>query len=320
MIHLRRSLRVATTALALTGLLLGAPGLLPVAARAAHAQTEAPAPLSPRESAGLRPRESTIETARGVGMGMGVRAGVTGTSALAYNPANLPLARMYRVALLTNYVPSQKTTSIGVAIADSITSKLGASTSFRYVIGNEDRAYDGFDWRLALGLPLTPKFGLGLGVRYLRLNADKNDQDQPLGPHARGITLDAAARVTLFEGLNLAFLAYNLIDLDSPLAPIEIGGSASYAVSSVGLELGVDVLVDMTTFKNPQPLIGAGVQYIAGDHVPLRFGYRRDKGRDLSEVSASIGYIERSYSVALAVRQELHHDTVLQLDLRYHVR
>ena len=57
------------------------------------------------------PREETYETARGVGMGLGARATAQGTSALAYNAANIGMAQLYHIETMASFVPGDRVTS-----------------------------------------------------------------------------------------------------------------------------------------------------------------------------------------------------------------
>ena len=75
---------------------------------------------------------------------------------------------------------------------DSISNSLAAGFSFRGFFGN-GRDYNGWDGRLALGIALAPQIALGVSARYVRMTPrDTDDNDTPIGEHARGFTLDAA--------------------------------------------------------------------------------------------------------------------------------
>jgi hypothetical protein len=100
----------------------------------ARAQTSAPSGLTAVDEERARAREDTYETARGIGMGTGGRAGASGTSAVAYNAANLSLARVYHVETAFGYVPGDNAYSTGGAVIDSVTSSLALGFSFRGVI------------------------------------------------------------------------------------------------------------------------------------------------------------------------------------------
>ncbi|MCA9575258.1 MAG: hypothetical protein R3B40_05235 [Polyangiales bacterium] len=289
----------------------------------AAGQVEAPSGVLD-EATTERAREDTLETARGIAMGSGSRATATGTSALAYNNANLALLRLYHVEAGFQYITGRNAFTIGSAVADSISSALAAGFSFRGFFGN-GRDYNGWDGRLGLGMALAPAISLGLGARFLRMSPrDRDDNDTPIGEHARGFTLDASATVTPIEWLHFSVLAYNLIDLDSALAPVQIGGSLGALVSDFGLAVGADVLVDISTFSSPRVLGGFGLEYTISDIVPVRLGYRRDGGRDVHTLTLGAGYFDSKFEVDFALRHDLRararRQTELMLTVRYNVQ
>ncbi len=272
---------------------------------------------------GEAPRESTYETARGVGMGTGARASAQGTSALAYNPANIGMGQLYHIETMASFVRGDRAWMYGGGVVDSVTSKVAAGLSMHGFYGSGDRALRGYDGRLALGLPLSPKIGLGVTARYMNLRSRlENEDGESVGAGVKAFTLDAAVRVTPTDGLHLALLGNNLIKTDSPLAPMLLGGSLAYAYGTV-FSVGIDVMVDITTFESAELLIGGGLEYLAGESFPIRIGYRRDQGRDLNQITASLGYVDQQFGLDLAMRQDVangDNDTQILLNLRYHVQ
>jgi hypothetical protein len=288
----------------------------------ARAQTSAPSGLTAVDEERARAREDTYETARGIGMGTGGRAGASGTSAVAYNAANLSLACVYHVETAFGYVPGDNAYSTGGAVIDSVTSSLALGFSFRGVIGGGDRDYSGWDGRLSAAYSITGMISLGLGARFMKLRpGDRTDDGQPIGPRARGFTIDASLRITPIEGVHIAALAYNLVDRHSALVPMMVGGGLSLTMVE-GLDISGDCLVDLTTFTSAEVVVGGGPEYLAGEQVPLRIGYRRDQGRDIHSITASIGSLDAKFGIDLAMRQDFGGQTASQLllALRYHVQ
>ncbi|MEZ4288376.1 MAG: hypothetical protein R3A47_09585 [Polyangiales bacterium] len=265
--------------------------------------------------------EETLETARGLGMGMGVRAGVVGTSALAYNPANLGRVKAYHIDAISGLVAKENAWSIGTAVADSASSSVAMGTSFRGVFGNGDREYKGWDWRTGLGVQLAKQLGLGIGIRYAKIKAKRDANDQPIGPKLKAFTMDVSLTATPIEWLSIAALGYNLIDTHSVLAPRQVGGSVAIAAIQ-SLQLGTDILVDLTSFEDPELLIGAGIEYFAANAVAIRAGYRRDAGRDLHQITASLGYVSQQFGIEAGLRQGVNDpkETQLVFSLRYQVQ
>ena len=267
------------------------------------------------------PAENTLETVRGIGMGTGARAGVIGTSALAYNPANLPLKQLYHIDALVGFVPGENAWSLGTAIADSASSKLAMGTSFRGVLGNGNRQYKGWDWRAGLGFQIANPISIGVGLRYAKLKAKKDDMDMPLGPRLKKFTMDAAIRLTPAPWLHIAGVGYNLIKTNSELAPRIVGGGLALTLVEQ-FELGGDFLVDLTTFEDPEFIIGGGLEYLAGGQAPLRVGYRHDTGREQHQITASLGYVSKQFGGEVGLRQDVGglKETQLVFSLRFHVQ
>ena len=82
------------------------------------------------------------------------------------------------------------------------------------------------------------------------------------------------------------------------------GGSIALAPVEA-VSFGGDVLVDFTTFDKSKIIGGAGVSYVAGEMVPLRFGYRRDAGRKLNQITAGVGFNKGKFALESALRQDV---------------
>jgi len=146
-----------------------------------------------------------------------------------------------------------------------------------------------------------------------------------LGEHARGFTLDASATVTPIEWLHISLMGYNLIDLDSALTPVQVGGSVGVLLPDFGLGIGTDLLVDLSTFSSAQVIAGFGVEYTAAELVPIRLGYRRDRGRETHTLSLGVGYIADKFGVDFSMRHDVralpgNRLTELLVTFRYNVQ
>lgn len=266
------------------------------------------------------PEASTLETARGVALGAGARASALSSSAVAYNPAAMPAAQLYHVETLVGYDGGQNTWSLGTAAVDSVTNKLAAGFSFRYVLGGGDDAYNGYDGRFGLGLPLSDRISIGLSGRYLRLRADQHAVGAE-NQNTRDFTLDAAVRVNPTGRFEISALGYNLIDTGSSLAPTLVGGALSLGIGDAFLVAG-DMLVDLTTFEDPEFIAGGGLEFMTGEAIPIRLGYRFDSGRDTHEITGGLGYVDQKVGADISLRQGVsgNTDTQLVLSFRYHVQ
>jgi len=285
----------------------------------ALAQLEAPSGVAGFGDPAVVPSEDTLETTYGLAMGSGARAGAIGTSALAYNTSNMAAVSAYHVEAFSQLVPGSKSQggtywTIGSSITDSTTAKkIAMGTSFRGVFSGEGRRYSGWDWRSGIGIQAIPQIGIGVGFRWAKLKSDWSNEPCPgsdegcsvrVGPFFDGITLDASMTVTPIPWLKVSGLGYNLIKTHSVLAPQMAGGSLSLTPVE-SFTMGGDVLVDFTSFEKNQIIAGGGLSYIAGEMVPLRFGYRRDNGRGLNQLTAGAGFNKGKIGAEVALRQDI---------------
>lgn len=296
----------------------------------ASAQIEGPSGVGGISQPDPVPTEDTLETAYGLAMGSGVRAGAVGTSALAYNTSNMAAVPTYHVEAFSQIIPGSKSLggtywTIGSSVTDSTTAKkLALGTSFRGVFSGENRRYSGWDWRSGIAIQAIPQLGIGLGFRWGRMSSDwatVDDVRVRVGPFFDGITLDASMTITPIPWLRVSGLGYNLIKTYSALAPQMAGGSVSLAPMEE-LSFGGDILVDFTTFERNEIIAGAGVSYIAAEMVPLRIGYRRDSGRDLNQITAGLGFMKGKIGFEGAIRRDLggNKETYLVFQFRFVVQ
>ncbi|MET0284106.1 MAG: hypothetical protein ABW352_06540 [Polyangiales bacterium] len=263
--------------------------------------------------------QSRIESARGMALGTGVRAAGASTQAQADNPANLVLGGLYHIESFVGYDPTFKRTAWGAAIADSITSRLAAGASARILFGDNDAGENkGWEAKLGLGFPIIDILSVGISGRYSNIRiADPRaypDRPPPMEVNAqpdqefrlKHFTLDAAATLRPIPGLAIAALGYNLIDTKSKLAPMTVGGGLAYTYGT--LTIGGDVLVDLNKhdmFPGTRLTAGGGVEYLAGNILPLRIGYAYDQGRKQSYVTGGTGYVDPRFAIQISIRQSV---------------
>lgn len=263
---------------------------------------------------------ATMETSRGVGLGTGVRASAMSTSALLYNAASMPLGRSYHIEGTGAYEPQAGRFGVMAAATDSMLNEnFSAGLAARGIFSDGEQGYSGFDGRLGVAVPIADVVGIGLAARYLNLSS----QGLPAGQSDTapdGFTMDASLRVTLANTIQLAGMIYNFIDLDSPYAPVTVGGSASFQLMD-SFTAGGDVLFDLTSYDSTKMQVGGGVEYLANGAIPLRVGYFYDAGLDVHAISGGLGYISQSVGIEFSIRQQLsgENDTYLISSLRYFV-
>jgi hypothetical protein len=278
--------------------------------------------------------QARIESPRGMALGSGVRAAAASTQAQAENPANLVLGGVYHLESFLGYDPTFKRLGWGMAVADSMTSRLAAGISARGLFGDNGAGENsGWEGRLGLGLPIGDFLSIGVAGRYsnMTISDPRAKPERPPVTDAvpdrrfklKAFTLDAAITLRPVQGLSIAALAYNLIDTDSPLAPMSVGGSVAF--SSGGFTLGGDVLVDLNrhgAFSGPKPLFGGGMEYLLAGMAPLRVGYAYDQGRAQHYLTGGVGFVDPRFGIQIGLRQSVSNgsETNLFFALSYFVQ
>jgi len=261
------------------------------------------------------------DTARGVGLGTGVRASAVSTSALAYNPAALVLGKLYHIEGSVDYLPEFNTVALGVAVVDSATSRVGAGVAFRGFLSG-DEGIGGIDGRLGIAFPFAENISIGLGGRYVHLEyTDELPPELSLDAElVDGFTMDASLRVAPTPGLSFAIVAANFIDLESAYAPVIVGAAGAFTFAEIAT-LGVDVLLDLSSFQSAAVTVGGGLEVLISQTVPLRIGYAFDVERALHTLSGGAGYTDRSVGFDLSFAQQVSggDDTRIMGAFRYYV-
>jgi hypothetical protein len=281
--------------------------------------------------------EARIESTRGMAMGTGARASAASTQAQADNASNLVLGGMYHMESFLGYQPNFRRIGWGGAVADSMTSKVAAGASARGIFG-DNSAGDNSGWeaKVGLGIPILDMLSVGVSGRYMhyRISDPNAIAERPVTMvgqkpdqsfKIKRFTMDASVTLRPIPGLSIAGLAYNLIDTDSPLAPMMVGGSAAFSFGSTGFGLGGDALLDLNrhkAFDGPKLLVGGGLELLAQGLVPLRAGYLYDQGREQHGVTAGIGYVDQRVGIQFSLRQMVSggNETTLMGALQYFVQ
>jgi hypothetical protein len=271
-----------------------------------------------------------IETPRITATNGAIHALSNSTEALFNNPANMSASRVYHLSALAQIWPEAGRNSYGLAAVDSVgsSSRLGGGIGATY--NTQDTNGINRNWidiRGAVSYPLSDKFFLGVGVHYLRL---KQNGDGPLGPSlassgldgeyiVSGFTFDAAATFKVADALALSIVGMNLNHPGNSFQPTSVGGGVGYGKELFSLE--GDVVADFDTWDSTKVRAMGGGEYLAGDHFPLRVGYRYDDGAKSHSLSAGIGYIDTTFAAEIAVRRVVSGDpaTAIVFGFSYHL-
>lgn len=271
-----------------------------------------------------------IETPRLAATNGATRALSSSTEALFDNPANMSASRVYHLAALAQIWPESRRQSYGAAAVDSVGSSARVAGGVGATYNTQDT--DGInrkwtDVRFALSYPFSDQLYLGVGGRYLRLSQDGQG---PLGNSAAssglsgehiitGFALDAGATFKPANGLAISVVGMNLNNPNNGLQPMSVGGGIGFGKEMFSLE--ADMAADFTTWDRTTVRAMFGGELLAGDHFPLRAGYRYDDGAKNHSVSGGFGYVDTTFQAELAVRRVVSGDsaTAVVIGFTYHL-
>jgi opacity protein-like surface antigen len=312
-----RRLRAVVVAIAVATL------FVPVAARAAGSTL----PPEVGYNYGL------TESPRIAAMGGALRATSNSSDALYINPANMATTRVYHITALGQIWPEASRQSYGLSIVDSgsatrLAGGLGAAWNRQDPDGVDRTSWD---VRFALAYPFSEHFFVGVAARYLSLHQDGfprgmfdlRPSQAAAGldgdPIVKNITFDAGVTVKPVNELSLSLVGANLTDTGYSFLPLTFGGGIGYGTRDFTLE--ADVLGDFTTYSDTKVRAMAGGEYLAGDHVPVRLGYRYDQGQKSHAITGGIGYVDNAYAVEFALQRVVSGDpaTAIIIGFQYHV-
>lgn len=259
-----------------------------------------------------------VETARTTALAGATRAFSVGTSGLYLNPGAMTLSRIYHLEALAQIVPEARRQTYGATAVDSITSRLAGGIGGHYGIQDPSGLKRSWtDVRFALAYPFSDKLHAGLGGRYLNL---RQDGLGVLGnSYASGglqndtiidsFSFDAGLVARPVPQLAIGIVGTNLTHPGNGFQPTTLGGGVGYGSEDFTIE--ADVVADFTTWTDAdggarttfRAMIGG--EYLAGDHFPLRLGYRYDQGQRTHSVSGGFGYVDPQFAIEAAVRRTL---------------
>jgi hypothetical protein len=233
------------------------------------------------------------------------------------------LGKLYHIEGSVDYMTAWDTVALGAAVVDSQTSKIGAGIAFRGLLSGKD-GVGGIDARAGIAFPLADSISLGVGLRYINVNAEEEVSAgvwRSVGL-VDGFTMDAAIRVQPSPMFQISALAVNFLDRGSAYVPVQLGGAAALSVAGIA-NIGADLLFDITTFENTTGVtFGFSAEFFVAQIVPLRLGYGYDVQRELHMLTGGAGYTDRSVGFDLSVQQELSrgNETRILGSFRYYVQ
>lgn len=260
-------------------------------------------------------------TTRALSMGGALRAAATGTSAPLLNPATLTAARVYVMDTLYQFRSTDDASHFFAAIADSVTSTLGAALYYSYGNASPRRTLpqDGapalsltekhqeHELGGALAVPLGEWLSIGVTGRYLHYRVDPpaNAPSDALRTRLSRFTMDTGAALRLGEIFRFGVIGYNLIAVDDQLCPRALGLGVALTTGKA-LTLAFDSVLDFTS--DPKALsatLHGGLELLAGESYALRAGAQHDTFLQASYVTAGVGLLSSRVGLELGLRQQV---------------
>jgi opacity protein-like surface antigen len=261
------------------------------------------------------------ETTRSGAMGGALRALGSGTSALFVNPAAMTMTRVYHLEVQAQFSPEAGRQIYSGNVVDSVTARLAGAGSFSAGFVDPNATHRSLmDARAGLAFPVSDRFSIGVGGRWLKLNQEPLSApfaidgisgglgDPPGGRGSRfafvnALTFDVGVTARLGDYVYLAAVGQNLTYPNNALLPTTVGGGLGFANANLSIE--ADGIADLTSWGKPTARFMGGGEYLVADHVPIRLGYRFDQGAKLHTVSAGLGYISPQFSIEGTVKRSL---------------
>ena len=261
------------------------------------------------------------ETTRSGAMGGALRALGSGTSALFLNPAAMTTTRVYHIEAQAQLSPEAGRQIYGGNVVDSVTGRLAGAASFSGGFVDPNATHRSLiDVRAGLAFPVSDRFSIGLGGRWLKLNQESvtapftvdgisGGLGDPAGSRAsrfsfvNQLTFDVGVTAKLGDHVYLAAVGQNLTYPNNGLLPTTVGGGLGFANQNLSVE--ADGIADLSSWGKPTARVMVGGEYLVADHVPIRVGYRFDQGASLHTLSAGLGYVSPEFSIEGTVKRSL---------------
>lgn len=261
------------------------------------------------------------ETTRSGAMGGALRALGNGTSALFLNPATMTTSRVYHIEAQAQLSPEAGRQLYTANVVDSVTGRLAGAASITGGFVDPNATHRSLlDARVGFAFPVSDRFSIGVGGRWLKLNQEAITApfaldslsgglaDPASGTTSRfafvnALTFDVGVTMRLGDNIYLAAVGQNLTYPNNALLPTTVGGGLGYGDANLSIE--ADGIADLTSWGKPTARLGVGGEYLVADHVPIRLGYRFDQGAKLHTLSAGLGYIAPEFSIEGTVKRSL---------------
>jgi hypothetical protein len=272
---------------------------------------------------------------RAMSMGEAQRANATGASAVLMNPAGMSLVKQYVIEAMYGIKIEDIGHNVNVSVVDSVTARVAAGLFYNFIyetpkigfqwaggqINSEKITRTGHAAGLALSIPLGDRFIIGATAKYLHIDTTAPLPMGTVPDHltldtVNGITFDIGMILRIGQSFNIGLIGYNLWDHGSRESPLSLGIGLSY-VPIPALSINFDTVVNFTGFQTYRvdPMtgtvsldqrttarLGPGVEWLAGNKVPIRAGVVYDSGLPATYLTCGLGYLSSSFGIDLGYR------------------
>jgi hypothetical protein len=248
---------------------------------------------------------------REIAVGEALRGGATGASAVALNPAGLPLARELVFEGGYGYRGSDQASLVDVSACDSTAALPGC---FYYDYAGESPELGGMSLHRtthlvgsALAYPLTPHVFLGAALKYFHFSSDVPGETSPSCGSCSdsGFNWDLGTTVRITDVVNLGVTGYNLMGAESPQFPRAVGGGV-LARPLPNLALSFDSRWRLDGMQNKARYGGGAELFVRTANgqtgFPIRAGALRDGDLRTTYLSAGLGLASMKYGIDIAGR------------------
>ncbi|HEY2743841.1 MAG TPA: hypothetical protein VGL86_04435 [Polyangia bacterium] len=272
---------------------------------------------------------------RAMGMGEAQRANATGASAVLMNPAGMSLVKQYVIEGMYGIKIEDIGHNANLSVVDSITARVAAGLFYSFIyetpkigfqwaggqINSEQITRTGHAAGLSLSVPLGDHFIIGATAKYLHIDTTA---PLPMGTVPDHLTLDTVNGVTfdigmilrLGQSFNIGLIGYNLWDHGSRESPLSLGIGLSY-VPIPALSINFDTVINFSGYQlyKVDPMtgkvsldqrttarLGPGIEWLAGNKVPIRAGLVYDSGLPATYLTCGLGYLSSAFGIDLSYR------------------
>jgi hypothetical protein len=284
-----------------------APAVLAALSGTAHADGDALTDM-------LGPRE--------IAVGEAMRGAATGATAIALNPAGLPLTREMVFEGGYGYRASDQASLIGVSACDSTNAVPGC---FYYDYAGTSPELGGMAMHttthvggLTVAWPVSPRVFIGAGAKYYHFDSNMASE-----PSSSGFTYDIGATARLTDLVNIGVAGYNLMGSSSEQFPRAAGGGLQAHLASA-FAVSFDARWKLDGANHAARYGGGAELFVHTSNgqtgFPLRAGMLHDDDLKTTYLSAGIGLAGQKYGIDVAARTSVSgpDETMIIASMRFY--